>query len=309
MTTIEQDSRAREPHADDAGRWALGGDLSVARTGFGAMRLPMRDFGIPGVDPKQAVAVLRRAVELGVDHIDTAAFYFHQDVTANALIREALHPYREGLVIATKVGPGRRRPDGEWLPPAGPAELKAAVHDNLRELGLDHFDLVYLRLQPHDGRTPGAGILADRFGALAELRDEGLIRHLGISNARADEVAEAQRVAPVAAVQNRFSVETRSDQAALEACAAQSIAFVPYYPLVGRGGTDAVADGARLEEIARRYGVSSAQVKLAWLLALSPAVLAIPGTSSLAHLEENVAAGALRLDAADLAVLDAVTRT
>ncbi|WP_329119477.1 aldo/keto reductase [Streptomyces sp. NBC_01465] len=290
-----------EVRADAAERWALGGDLSVARTGFGAMRLPMRDFGIPGVDPRQAIAVLRRALELGVDHIDTAAFYFHQDVTANALIREALHPYRDGLVIATKVGPGRRRPDGKWLTPAGPAELKAAVHANLRELGLDSLDLVYLRLQP-----PDDGDLAERFGALAELRDEGLIRHLGISNATADQLAEAQRVAPVAAVQNRFSVGSRTDAAVLDACTDQSIAFVPYYPLVGKGGDQAVSDAALLKEIAGRYGVSPAQVKLAWLLALSPSVLIIPGTSSPAHLEENVAAGALRLDAADLAALDSM---
>ncbi|GAA1357812.1 aldo/keto reductase [Streptomyces beijiangensis] len=274
----------------------------MARTGFGAMRLPMRDFGIPGVDPRQAVSVLRRAVELGVDHIDTAAFYFHQDVTANALIRTALHPYRDGLVIATKVGPGRSRPDGEWLSPAGPAELKTAVHDNLRELGLDHFDLVYLRFQPHDD-----GDLAERFGALAELRDEGLIRNLGVSNATAVQLAEAQRIAPVAAVQNRFSVGSRTDRAVLEACTEQSIAFVPYYPLVGKGGDEAVADGAVLEEIARRYEVSPAQVKLAWLLSLSPAVLIIPGTSSPAHLEENVAAGSLKLDPADLAALDAIS--
>ncbi|MEV0090112.1 oxidoreductase [Streptomyces sp. NPDC050738] len=283
-----------------AGRWALGGDLSVSRTGFGAMRLPMRDFGIPGVDPRQAVAVLRRAVELGVDHIDTAAFYFHQDVTANALIREALHPYRDDLVIATKVGPGRRRPDGEWLSPAGPEELKAAVHDNLRELGLDRLDLVYLRLQP-----PNDGALAERFGALAELQQEGLIRHLGISNATVEQLAEAQRIAPVASVQNRFSVGSRTDSAVLDACTEQSIAFVPYYPLVGKGGDQAVSDTAQLEAIAARYGASTAQVKLAWLLALSPSVLIIPGTSSPAHLEENMAAGALTLAPADLAALTA----
>lgn len=285
-----------EPHAAKAGRWDLGGDLPVARMGFGAMRLPARGWDGPAGDPVQGIAVLRRAVELGVDHIDTAAFYFHGDVSANALIRTALHPYPEGLVIATKVGPGRT-PDGAWLPAAGPEELKAAVHQNLRELGRDHLDLVYLRLLQDD--RPGA----DRFAALAALREQGLIRHLGLSNVTTGQLAEAQRIAPVVAVQNRFSLESREGSDMIETCARQGIAYVPYFPL---GGGLGESDTAGLGRIADRYAATEAQIKLAWLLALSPAVLAIPGTSSVTHLEENVAATAFRLEAEDLAELDAL---
>lgn len=280
-------------NANQAGHWNLGGDRPVARMGFGAMRLPARDFGGPAGDPVQGVAVLRRAVELGVNHIDTAAFYFHEDVSANALIRTALHPYPEDLVIATKVGPGRA-PDGAWLDPANPDELRAAVHRNLRELGRDHLDLVYLRFLPSDG-APG-----DRFAALAELREQGLIRHLGVSNASVEQLAQAQQIAPVVAVQNRYGVGSRTDSAVVEACAEQGIAFVPFFSIVGLGEPEAV----RVKAIAERYGATVPQIKLAWTLALSPTTLAIPGTSSVSHLEENVAAGALRLSADDVAELD-----
>ncbi|MFI8930023.1 oxidoreductase [Streptomyces sp. NPDC053474] len=279
-----------------AGRWNLGGDLPVNRMGFGAMRLPGRTWEGPAGDPEAAVAVLRRAVELGVDHIDTAAFYFYKDLSANAFIRQALHPYPDDLVIATKVGPDRS-PDHDWLDAAGPEKLKADVHRNLRQLGVDRLDLVYLRFLSKDG--PGDG----RFEALAALREEGLIRHLGVSNATAAQLAEAQRIAPVAAVQNRYSPVSRDAEAdaLVELCARQGIAFVPFFPLGGAGAPHLAA----LRKVAERHGASAAQVGLAWSLSVSPAVLAIPGTSSLAHLEENVAAAALTLDTEDLTALGA----
>ncbi|MFI8080085.1 oxidoreductase [Kitasatospora sp. NPDC086009] len=284
-------------HASAAGSLLLGGDLPIARMGFGAMKLPARDWDGPACDPVRSLAVLRRAVELGVDHIDTAWFYFHEDVSANGLIREALHPYRDGLVIATKVGPGRN-PDGSWLEPAGPAELRAAVHRNLRELGVDRLDLVYLR------RMPSLRSIATSFAALAELREEGLIRHLGVSNVDAAQLAEAEAIAPVTAVQNRFSVLEHSaeDAALLADCTARGIAFVPFFPLGGSG----VPEDPALQRVAERHGATRAQVMVAWLLAVSPSILAIPGTSSPVHLEENVAAASLRLGAEDLAELAAL---
>ncbi|MEI5097777.1 oxidoreductase [Streptomyces sp. PmtG] len=279
------------PPAAAAGRWAIGGDLPVHRMGFGAMRLPGRTWEGPAGDPETAVAVLRRAVELGVNHIDTAAFYFFEDLAANDLIRAALHPYADDLVIATKVGPDRD-PGHNWLDAAGPAKLKADVHRNLRQLGRDHLDLVYLRFLSADG--PGDG----RFEALAELRAQGLIRHLGVSNASAAQLAEARTIAPVAAVQNRYSPVSRdaAADAMLDLCTREGIAFVPFFPLGGAGAPHLAALG----RVAARHGATAAQVSLAWSLSISPAVLAIPGTSSLVHLQENIAAAALHLDTADL---------
>ncbi|MFF8847112.1 aldo/keto reductase [Streptomyces sp. NPDC015127] len=285
-------STDRPAHAAGAGRFSLGGDLPVARMGFGAMRLPAPDWHGPAGDPDRAVDVLRRAVGLGVDHIDTAWFYFFRDLSANALIRRALHPYPDDLVIATKVGPGRTY-DGDWLPSAGPAELTAAVHRTLRELGRDHLDLVYLRALPSDGP------LSERFGTLAELRDQGLIRHLGVSNMSAEQLAEARRIAPVSAVQNHFSLTHRKSDDVLDVCAHDGIAFVPFFPLGGLGALDL----ATLRSIADRHAATPAQVMLAGLLALSPVMLPIPGTSSPAHLEENIAATALRLTPEDLTAL------
>ncbi|QCX79936.1 Putative oxidoreductase YdbC [Streptomyces sp. YIM 121038] len=294
--TAPHETKSPAAPAAAAGRWHVGGDLPVNRMGFGAMRLPGRTWEGPAGDPEAAVAVLRRAVELGVDHIDTAAFYFYEDLSANAFIRQALHPYPDDLVIATKVGPDRS-PGHDWLDAAGPEKLKADVHRNLRQLGVDRLDLVYLRFLAADG--PGDG----RFEALAALREEGLIRHLGVSNATAAQLAEAQRIAPVAAVQNRYSPVSRDAEAdaLVELCARQGIAFVPFFPLGGAGAPHVAA----LRRVAERHGASPAQIGLAWSLSVSPAVLAIPGTSSLAHLEENVAAAALSLDAEDLATLTA----
>lgn len=277
----------------------LGGDLPVHRVGFGAMRLPTNSFRGPARDPETGRAVLRRAVELGVDHIDTAAFYRSGDgtVRANALIREALHPYPADLVIATKVGPVDT-PDGGLAHTTDPAVLRPLVEENLETLGVDRLDLVYLRvgqLEPPHGES-----IAARFETLAALREEGLIRHLGLSNVDVDHLAEARAIAPVAAVQNHFHAGRRDDARLLAACEEAGVAFVPFFPL--GGGTGDLADG-RLAEVAVRHGATVPQLALAWLLAASPVTLAIPGTGSLAHLEENLAAGSIALTAADLAEL------
>jgi pyridoxine 4-dehydrogenase len=276
----------------------LGGDLTIRRIGFGAMRLPTGTFRGAARDPEVGRRVLRRAVELGVDHIDTAAFYESDDgrVRANALIREALHPYPPGLVIATKIGPVHG-PDGR-LRPGGAAELRAAVESNLETLGLDRLDLVYLRIGMME--VPHGESLAERFEALARMREEGLVRHLGVSNVDAVQLAEARAIAPVAAVQNNFHVAKRDEAAVLEVCAAHRIGFAPFFPL---GGGMTTIDDGRLTAVAARHGATTSQVALAWLLALSPVTLAIPGTGSIAHLEENMAAGAITLTSHDLAEL------
>ncbi|MFE7552293.1 aldo/keto reductase [Streptomyces gardneri] len=276
----------------------LGGDLPVARMGFGAMRLPAREIAGPANDPEASAAVLRRAVELGVNHIDTAWFYFHGGLSANGLIRRTLYPYPQGLVLAAKVGPVRH-PDGSWGAPAGPRELVAGVHRTLRELGRDRLDLVYLRLHEDDDEA-----VAERFGTLAALREEGLIRHLGLSNTTTGQLAGAQRIAPVAAVQNMYGLFHRRHPEVLDACTRQGIAFVPFFSLESLGRPEPAEPLAR---IAARHGASPEQVKLAWTLAGAPVVLAIPGTSSVAHVEDNTAAADLLLDPEDLAALDALS--
>ncbi|MFC5181436.1 oxidoreductase [Actinomadura harenae] len=275
----------------------IGGDLQVRRMGFGAMRLPASERGGPANDRETGLAVLRRAVELGVDHIDTAAFYFFGDLTANGMIRDALHPYADDLVIATKVGP--RREPGAPMPTGQLAadELRGEVERNLRDLGLDRLDLVYLR--PGGIEAPGGESVAERFEALAALREEGLIRHLGVSHVDAAQLAEARAIAPVAALQNRFDITRPADVEMLRVCERGGIAYVPYFPLGGFG----VPDDARLKAVAARHDATPAQVLLAGLLALSPVTLAIPGTSSPTHLEENVAAGELTLTEEDLQAL------
>jgi aryl-alcohol dehydrogenase-like predicted oxidoreductase len=277
--------------------FSLGGDLSIDRLGFGAMRLPQNDRTGPARDPETGHNVLRRAIELGVNHIDTADFYRSADgsVRANALIRDALSPYPAGLVIATKVGP-IFGPDG---PRQGTgADLRPQVEANLESLGLDRLDLVYLRIGMMT--VPHGESLAERFEALAALRDEGLIRHLGISNVDTDHLAEARSIAPVAAVQNNFHIANRDETAVLDACTEAGIAFVPYFPL---GGGRMTIDHPNIAEVAARRRASTSQIALAWLLALSPVTLAIPGTGSLAHLEENQAARPIALTTDDLAVL------
>jgi aryl-alcohol dehydrogenase-like predicted oxidoreductase len=294
-----------------SGTWRLG-DRTVNRLGFGAMRTMAMADGSPS-DRDTVVAVLRRAVELGVNHIDTAAFYFSALRSANELINTALAPYPDDLVITTKVGPGRG-PSGEWLPDARPEQLRGQVEENLRQLGRDHLDVVNLRIG--GGLDRGEGSLADRFGALAELREEGLIRHLGISNVGAGHLTEALSVAPVVCVQNKYSLTTaREDDALITTCAEHGVAFVPFFAIASGGnvsgapGNGAPSDrdraaAAAADEVAQAHGVSAAQVRLAWTLHKGPNVLAIPGTGNLGHLEENVAAGALRLTADDLARLD-----
>ncbi|MER8029054.1 oxidoreductase [Streptomyces bauhiniae] len=284
-----------------AGTWQLG-DRTVNRLGFGTMRLPQRGEAlVPDAVPRdrdQAVAVLRRAVELGVNHLDTAAFYFSPLRSANELINYALAPYPDDLVITTKVGPARD-PSGHWLPHAAPAQLRAQVEENLRQLGRDHLDVVNLRIV-------GAHSIAERFGALAELRDAGLIRHLGLSNIRSHHLVEAQTIAPVVCVQNMYGIGASAEQEdMLRLCGEQGVAFVPFYSIAGDGRTAGAStdEGSAVEAVARRRGVSAAQVRLAWTLQRGAHVLAIPGTGDVAHLEENVAAGALRLSEGDMGEL------
>jgi aryl-alcohol dehydrogenase-like predicted oxidoreductase len=286
-----------EGAGDTINEYRLGGHLTINRIGFGAMRLARNGWNGPARDPETGRAVLRRAVELGVNHIDTADYYRSGDgaVRANSLIHEALYPYSSDLVIATKVGPvfGPQGPS-----PAAAGDLRALVEANLKSLGLDHLDLVYLRI---GAMTPPHGeSLGERFAALAALREEGLIRHLGLSNVDADHLAEARGIAPVAAVQNLFHIAKQGDAAALDACAANGIAFVPFGPL-GSGHTD--LNDAWLAKVSARHGATVSQIALAWLLAFSPVTLAIPGTGSIAHLEENIAARSITLSPDDLADL------
>ncbi|MGW2273430.1 oxidoreductase [Streptomyces yangpuensis] len=287
-----------------AGTWKLG-DRTVHRIGFGAMRLAQSGEALVSDavprDRGPAIDVLRRAVDLGVNHIDTAAFYFSPLRSANELINRALAPYPEDLVIATKVGPGRD-PSGEWLPHARPEQLRGQVEENLRQLGRDHLDVVNLRIV-------GTGSIAERFGVLAELRQAGLVRHLGLSNVRPHHLAEARAIAPVVCVQNMYGIGVQPEQDEfLRTCGEQGIAFVPFYSIAGTGRQAGAGgdDSAEVLEVARAHGASAAQVRLAWTLQRGPHVLAIPGTGDPAHLAANVAAGALRLSPAELALLDSV---
>jgi pyridoxine 4-dehydrogenase len=277
-----------------AGQWKLG-DRTVNRIGFGAMRLTANADGTPS-DRDRVIAVLRRAMDLGVNHIDTAAFYFSPLRSANELINRALAPYPDDLVITTKVGPGKD-PSGNWLDMARPDQLRGRVEENLRQLGRDHLDVVNLR------RLPSVGSIAEHFGALAELRDAGLIRHLGISAVNGSHLAEATAIAPVVCVQNRYGIGVRTDDPGLlHTCGEQGIAFVPFFAIAGERGTPGPG-GAQDEEIrtvARAHGATAAQVRLAWTLQCGPHVLAIPGTGNPDHLAANVAAGALRLSADEM---------
>jgi aryl-alcohol dehydrogenase-like predicted oxidoreductase len=279
-----------------AGTWKLGG-LTVNRLGFGAMRLMSRADGTP-MDRDRAIDVLRKALELGVNHIDTAAFYFSALRSANELINSALAPYPDDLVLTSKVGPGRD-PSGNWLPEATPEQLRGQVEENLRQLGRDHLDVVNLRIG--HGLDRGSGSLADRFGALAELREAGLIRELGISNVGPEHLAEAQAIAPVVCVQNQYSLTARrEDDPLVRLCAEQGVAFVPFFAIAS--GTEY----AGVSAIAEAHRVSPAQVRLAWTLHQGPHVLAIPGTGDPAHLADNVAAAGLRLSESELAELNSI---
>ncbi|MEU9143788.1 aldo/keto reductase [Streptomyces sp. NPDC048349] len=287
--------------AATAGTWRLG-DLTVNRLGFGAMRLTHLADGSPS-DRERVTGVLRRAVELGVNHIDTAAFYFSPLRSANELINRALAPYGDDLVITTKVGPGRDAAGQWWW--AEPGQLRGQVEENLRQLGRDHLDVVNLRVP----RRETTGSVAEHFGALAELRTAGLIRHLGISNARPDHLAEALAIAPVVCVQNPYGIGSPAeDHAFLDACGQQGIAFVPFFAIAGAGKEAGATaeDSPEVRALAEAHGVSAAQLRLAWTLSRGPHVLAIPGTGNPDHLVENIAAGSLRLTAEEVAVLNAL---
>ncbi|MEU9125776.1 oxidoreductase [Streptomyces sp. NPDC048506] len=288
-----------EVSAGAAGTWRLG-DLTVNRIGLGAMRLTGSAAFHEGTprDRSQVIGVLRRAVELGVNHIDTAAFYFSALRSANELINSALAPYPDDLVIATKVGPTRDA-SGEWTTPARPDQLRGQVEENLRQLGRDHLDVVNLRIM-------GQASISEHFGALSELRDAGLVRHLGISNARPDHLAEARAIAPVVCVQNRYGIDARGGEALLRACATHGIAFVPFFSIAGEGRESGAvqAEHEQILTVARAHGVSPSQVRLAWTLRQGGHVLAIPGTGRPDHLVDNLAAGTLQLTEEELTLLD-----
>ncbi|MFI1092314.1 oxidoreductase [Streptomyces sp. NPDC020917] len=275
----------------------LAQDLTLTRMGYGAMQLAgPRVFG-PPKDRDQAVAVLREAVALGLTHIDTSDFY--GPAVVNELIREALHPYPDDLHIVTKVG-GRRDEQGGWFPSHDPAALRSQVHDNLRHLGLDTLDVVNLRTPTQEGISDAS--VAEWFGTLAELRDEGLIRHLGLSGVTAGQLTAAQAVAPVVTVQNLYNLTDRTDDALVDRCAAENIAYAAFFPL---GGFTPL-QSRTLTDVAERVGASGQQVALAWLLQRSPTMVLIPGTSSPDHLRENVAAAELALPADAITALDAM---
>jgi pyridoxine 4-dehydrogenase len=275
-------------------------DLAFTRVGFGAMQLPGKGVFGPPRDRDEALAVLRTAVELGVRHIDTADFYGPH--VANELIREALSPYPDDLVIVTKVG-SRRGDRGEWIPRREPEDLQAQVHDNLRTLGVDVLDVVNVRVGGGaDGHSPVPGSIAREVEAVAELQQAGLVRHVGVSTVDAQQVAEARSITPVVTVQNFYNLAHRGDDDLIERLAEDGIAYVPYFPL---GGFSPLQSGA-LDAVAERLGASSLQVAQAWLLQRSPNLLLIPGTSSVAHLEENVAGAGLELPPDAVAELDAI---
>ncbi|MDX8031498.1 oxidoreductase [Lentzea sp. BCCO 10_0856] len=283
--------------------WRLG-DLTVNRIGFGAMRLPQLGAALdPKAEPRdraQAIEVLQRAVELGVNHIDTAAFYFSATRSANELINSALSPYPRDLVIVTKVGPSRT-PQGEWLPLATPAQLRGQVEENLRQLGRDHLDVVNLRVS-------GLDDISGHFEQLAWLQQDGLIRHLGLSNVRPHHLDQAQRIAEVVCVQNSYGLGHHPEQDEfVGVCGERGVAYVPFFALTGAakeaGGQQ---EDDEVTEIAHAHDASPAQVRLAWTLARGPHVLVIPGTGDPEHLEQNVRAGELRLTPEELTRLDAL---
>ena len=278
------------------GTWTLG-DLTVTRFGYGAMQLAGPWVMGPPADHDGALAVLRAAVELGITHIDTADAYGPH--VTNRLIREALHPYPGSLHIVTKVG-ATRDEQGGWPPARDPESLRRAVHDNLETLGLDVLDLVNLRLGNAEGPQPGS--LAEAFETLTDLRRQGLIRHLGVSNATPEQVAEAKAIGPIVCVQNMYNLAHRQDDDLIDGLAAEGIAYVPFFPL---GGFSPLQSSA-LTAVADRLGATAMSVALAWLLRRSPNILLIPGTSSVAHLRENVAGAGLTLSPDDLAELDKI---
>jgi pyridoxine 4-dehydrogenase len=276
-----------------------GTDLTLNRMGYGAMQLAGPQVWGPPRDRAAAVAVLREAVASGVNHIDTSDFYGPH--VTNQLIREALHPYPDGLTIVTKVG-AVRGPDASWNPAQSPAELRQAVHDNLRNLGVDVLDLVNLRAWGH-GHGPSEEPIAEQFTTLAELQQQGLIRHLGVSNMTAAQVEEARAMAPIVCVQNHYNLVHRTDEFLIDDLATKGIAYVPFFPL---GGFTPL-QSSTLSNVAARLDATPMQVALAWLLHRAPNILLIPGTSSLSHLRENLAAAKLALPPVALDQLNAMS--
>lgn len=281
--------------ASKAGQFSLG-DRTVNRMGYGAMQLAGPQVFGPPKDPAAAIAVLRQALESGVNHIDTADFYGPH--VTNQLLREALHPYAEDLVIVTKVGVVRGA-DASWNPAHSPAELTRAVHDNLRNLGLDVLDVVNLRVWG-EVHAPGEESIEESFTTLAELQRQGLIRHLGLSNVTATQVKQAQGIAKVACVQNHYNLTHRADEQLIAELGRQGIPYVPFFPL---GGFSPL-QSQTLSSVAARLDASPLRVALAWLLQRAPNILLIPGTSSVAHLRENLTAGELEITPQMLAELD-----
>ena len=291
-TTIPNIKVTTLPNIDQSGTFTLG-DRSVKRLGYGAMQLAGPHVFGPPRDHDEALAVLREAVDSGVDHIDTSDFYGPH--VTNQLIREALHPYPDDLLIVTKIG-SRRGTDGSWIPAFSPEELTRAVHDNLRNLGLDVLDVVNLRFM-FDVHGPAEGSIEAPLTAVAELQRQGLVRHIGLSNVTPAQIAEGRRIAEIVCVQNQYNLAHRADDTLIDDLARDGVAYVPFFPL---GGFTPL-QSSTLSDVADRLGATPMQVALAWLLRRSPNVLLIPGTSSLAHLRENLAAAELVLpdDAVD----------
>jgi len=279
------------------GTFALTPDHIVTRTGYGAMQLAGPNVFGPPADHGAAIDVLRTAVELGITHIDTADFYGPH--VTNRLIREALHPYSSELTIVTKIG-SVRDAEGAWVHDVGAASLRQNVLDNLANLGVDTLDVVNLRLGGFDSPVPGS--VAEPLGVLADLQREGLVRHIGLSTVDAEQIAEAQTMVPIVSVQNFYNIANRGDDALIDSLAAQGIAYVPYFPL---GGFSPI-QSETLNTVAARLGATPMSVALAWLLQRSPNILLIPGTSSSAHLRENVHGAGLELPADAVAELDAI---
>jgi pyridoxine 4-dehydrogenase len=279
------------------GTFTMAENLTVSRMGYGAMQLAGPHVFGPPADRDAAIAVLREAAELGITHIDTSDYYGPH--VTNRIIREALHPYPDSLHIVTKVG-ALRDAEGGWPQALAPDQLRQAVHDNLDNLGLDALDVVNLRVGDFSSPTPGS--LAEPLTVLAELQQEGLIRHLGLSTVSAGQIAEAQSIAPIVCVQNFYNLAHRVDDSLVDSLAAEGIAYVPYFPL---GGFSPLQSDA-LESVATRLGASPMAVALAWLLKRSPNILLIPGTSSVAHLRDNVSGAGLTLSDGDLKELDRI---
>ena len=283
---------------DKAGTFQLG-DRAVRRLGYGAMQLAGPHVFGPPKDRAAALAVLREAVSLGVNHIDTSDYY--GPYVTNEIIREALHPYADDLVIVTKIG-ARRCEDASWLPAVSPDALRSAVHDNLRRLGLEALDVVNFRAM--FGMGPTEGSIAESLGVLADLKREGLVRHIGVSNVTPAQVAEARAITDIICIQNMYNLAHREDDALMDDLAKAGIAYTPFFPL---GGFSPLQSSA-LSAVAERLEATPMQVALAWLLRRSPNILLIPGTSSVAHLRENLAAAELALSEETMAELDGVAR-